>query len=80
MSLLSVSLITSSCGMQSAEQQVVKDSIEQYEMTKKTGDLIQIAVHAQMVEAACLQAKDEENYKKWHKIRIEAEKKAGLSQ
>jgi hypothetical protein len=39
---------------------------------------MEVCVHAQMVVAAYLQAKDEENYKKWEAIAYDECKAAGL--
>jgi hypothetical protein len=58
--------------------QVAADAEAQYNMVEATGDLIQMQVQAGMVEAAYLQAQDNENYVKWHNIRISLEKKIGL--
>jgi hypothetical protein len=54
--------------MDSVYSQVVADSIEQYEITKRGGDKIDICVHAGLIVAAYLQAKDEINYQKWKRI------------
>lgn len=60
------------------ENHVVEDTIKQYEIAKKGGDPIEIYTHASLVVAACLQAKDEENYKKWKEIEREDAKRAGI--
>ena len=54
--------------MDDINTQVVNDSIEQYNITKSSGNPIDICVHAGMVKAAVLQAKDEAQYKEWNEI------------
>ena len=49
-------------------QQVANEQVEQYEITKKSGSEIEICVHAGMVSASYLQAKDEANYATWKGI------------
>lgn len=51
--------------MDNIHEQVASDAIEQYEIAKRGGDTIQICVHAGMVAAAFMQAKDEGNYRSW---------------
>jgi len=50
------------------EQHVADDAVKQYEMAKRNGTPIDICVHAGLVSAAYLQAKDEENYRRWKQI------------
>jgi hypothetical protein len=64
--------------MQKIENQVAEDAVKQYEIAKRQGDKTQIYVQAGMVAAAYLQAKDEENYKKWKDIETQAGKAAGM--
>lgn len=52
-------------GIQGINKKVIDDSIDQYNIAKKSGNAIDICVHAGMVKAACLQAKDEDGYKLW---------------
>ncbi len=49
-------------------QQVVLDTIQQYQITKRSGNKIDICVHAGLVSASYLQAKDEVNYQHWKNI------------
>lgn len=49
-------------------QEVVTDSIRQYEITKKHGELVDRCVQAGMVVAAQLQAQNESEYKQWKRI------------
>jgi len=44
---------------------VASDFEEQYEVAKRGGDSIQMCVHAGIVAAAYLQAKDEQSYRRW---------------
>lgn len=64
--------------MQKIENQVAADAVKQYEIAKKNGSAMDAYVQAGMVAAAFLQAKDEENYKKWKKIEEEEAKNVGL--
>lgn len=50
------------------ENQVAQDAEEQYNIAKRNGNKMDAYVHAGMVAAAYLQAKDEPNYKKWKEI------------
>jgi hypothetical protein len=52
--------------------QVAEDAVKQFELSMKGKNLAEICVHAGIVVAAYLQAKDEKNYLEWKKI----EKKA----
>jgi DNA-directed RNA polymerase subunit RPC12/RpoP len=64
--------------MQSIQNKVAADAVEQYEIAVRQGDKIQIAVQAGFVCAAYLQAKDEPNYRKWKEIERQAKINAGL--
>jgi hypothetical protein len=64
--------------MQKIENQVAQDAVEQYEITKRGGDAMDIYIHASLVSAAFLQAKDEVNYKKWKEIEKQEAKNAGV--
>jgi hypothetical protein len=60
-------------------QKVVDDSIAQYEIVKRHGTTIELCVHAGMVSAAQLQAKDEAAYAKWKEIEKADCIKAGIA-
>lgn len=60
-------------------QQVAEDAVKQYEITKRSGNAIDAYVHAGLVAAAYLQAKDEYNYQKWKMIEVEEGRRAGIS-
>lgn len=62
------------------EVQVAKDSITQYEMTERSGSSIDKCVHAGLVAAAFLQAKDETNYRKWKSLESSDCEAAGIPQ
>ena len=59
------------------ENQVVQDSIDEYEIVKRGGDKTEMCVYAGMVKAACTQAKDTDCYDKWSSIE-EADCKAHM--
>lgn len=64
--------------MQQIENKVADDAIKQYEIAKRGNDQMDVYIHAGLVAAAFLQAKDEENYRKWKAIEKEEAKKAGM--
>ncbi|MEN9911688.1 MAG: hypothetical protein RI956_132 [Pseudomonadota bacterium] len=64
--------------MNSIKAKVAQDFEEQYNFTKQQGDKMEICVQAMSVSAAYLQAKDEENYKKWKQIEKADCKKSGM--
>ena len=66
--------------MRAIYDQVSKDSVEQYAITVRQGTPIDICVHAGMVSAAYLQAKDESNYRKWKAKEAEDCNRAGVPQ
>lgn len=47
---------------------VASDAVQQYEMVKRNGSPTDLCHQAQMVSAAYLQAKDEQEYQKWKGI------------
>lgn len=59
-------------------KKLAQSAVQQFNMTVKTGSIIDICVQASVVEAAYLQAKDETNYQEWHKLKALACKKANL--
>jgi hypothetical protein len=54
--------------MNRVEKQVAEDAVKQYEIAKRSGSKMDAYVHAEMVAAAYLQAKDEGSYRKWKAI------------
>jgi hypothetical protein len=65
--------------MQKIEAQVANDMVDQYEIAKSSGTLIDVCVHAGMVTAGYIQAKDDANYEKWKKIEVADCEAAGIS-
>ena len=61
-------------------EKVANDAVAQYELTKKHGSKMEVCVHAGMVSAAYLQAKNEAKYAEWKAIEKADCKKAGLPQ
>lgn len=59
-------------------QKVIDDAVDQFEIAERSGDPIQASVHAGLVAAAYLQAKDEANYNKWLEIEKKYQSKAGM--
>jgi predicted GNAT family acetyltransferase len=49
-------------------EKVANDAVDQYQIAKRGGSVIDICVQAGFVSAAYLQAKDEANYQKWKEI------------
>jgi len=64
--------------LQNIREQVADDLVEQYEIAKRSGDAMDACVHAGIVAAAFLQAKDERNYQKWKEIEKRERQRAGL--
>ncbi len=64
--------------MRQIEQQVATDAVKQYNIAKRSGNAMDAYIHAGLVAAAYLQAKDEANYRKWKKIEKQASAKAGM--
>lgn len=60
------------------KKQVTQDMIDQYEIAKRQGDRMQICVQAGLVCAGYLQAKDENNYRKWKDIEYNDCLRAGI--
>lgn len=58
--------------------QVAEDAVAQYEMVERHGSVIEKCVHAGLVSAAYLQAKDEEKYRFWKVIEDLACATAGM--
>ncbi|WP_168397144.1 hypothetical protein [Acinetobacter indicus] len=69
-----LSLILSGCveysGTSSRDihEEVVNDTIIEYEISKKHGDLVDICSAAGLVAIAQLQAQNEDGYKEWKRI------------
>ena|SRR5690349_3442491 len=64
--------------MERIEQQVADDAVKQYEIAKRNGTAIDACVHAGMVAAAYIQAKDEPSYRRWKDIEATDCSKAGV--
>lgn len=64
--------------LQQIEQQVADDAVKQYEIAKRSGSAMDAYIHASLVAAAYLQAKDEASYKKWKEIEKQEGIKAGV--
>lgn len=64
--------------LDAANRQVIDDSIKQYQIVERSGNVIDMCVHAGMVKAAYLQANDEGGYKNWSDITSKVCKAAGM--
>ena len=79
-------LLTSMVGCDQAAQQemdhisnqVAEDQIKQYEILKRSGSKMEIAMQASIIAQCYLGAKDEENFKKWKAIAKVDGKRAGM--
>lgn len=67
-------------GMQTIENEVAKDAVVKYGIAKRGGNKMDTYVHAGMVKAAYLQAKDEVNYCIWDSIEKVDARAAGMPQ
>lgn len=61
-----------------AYRSVIDDSIDQYNIAKRSGSKMDACVQAGFVSAAYLQAKDEDGYKHWKDVEKADCKRAGL--
>ncbi len=50
------------------EKAAVSDAIEQYNLVKRSGSAVDACVHAGIVAAAMVQAKDEDGFKHWKAV------------
>ncbi len=57
---------------------VAEDAEKQYLIAQRSGTALDAYVHAGLVAAAYLQAKDEPNYKKWKAIEASEADRAGM--
>lgn len=64
--------------MNTIYDQVVQDSIDQYNITKSAANHMDMCVHAGMVKAAMLQAKNNTGYNEWDTIEKEDCDRAGV--
>ena len=64
--------------MHNIENKVAADAVDQYNIAKRSGNAMDAYVHAGLVSAAYLQAKDEANYNKWKEIEKEDARAAGM--
>lgn len=64
--------------MRQIEAQVADDMVQQYHIAKKSGDPIDVCVHAGMVAASYLQAKDDSSYENWKQIETRDCDRAGI--
>lgn len=62
------------------EKQVANDFVEQYNIAKRNGTTMDVCVHAGLVSAAYLQAKDESNYQRWKQTERSDCRSAGMPQ
>jgi hypothetical protein len=60
------------------ESQAVKDMVREYGIANRTGNPVDVCVHAGLVSAAALQAKDSEVYEHWKRIESDDCARAGL--
>jgi hypothetical protein len=50
------------------EDKVATDAIDQYNLVSRSGSSMDKCVHAGLVAAAFVQAKDQDNFKKWKSV------------
>lgn len=80
LALTAVLALAAGCDTSSIEKQVAQDAVAQFEIAKRSGDGMQTCVHAGLVSAAFLQAKDEASYRKWLAIEKQECAAAGVPQ
>jgi hypothetical protein len=64
--------------MKKIENQVATDFVDQYNIAKRQGDVMQVCIQAGIVTAAYLQAKNEESYQHWKRVEAVDCERAGL--
>ncbi len=64
----------------SIERKVVEDAIAQYGIVKRSGSRAEACVHAGIVSAAYVQAKDEDGLRRWKPTEREDCRRAGMPQ
>lgn len=64
----------------SINRKVADDAIEQYEIAKRSGSKMDACVHAGLVSAAMIQAKDEPGFQKWKAVEKADCRRAGVPQ
>jgi ABC-type molybdate transport system substrate-binding protein len=69
---------SSARSLQEIEEQVAQDAVKQYEIVHRSGSAIDRCVHAGIVAAGFVQAKDEANYQVWKGIQRRECKRAGM--
>ncbi|MBU4271372.1 MAG: DUF4339 domain-containing protein [Planctomycetes bacterium] len=62
------------------EREVAEDAVRQYDIAKRSGAAMDAYIHAGLVAAAYIQAKDEVNYRKWKAIEYQEGIRAGVPQ
>jgi hypothetical protein len=72
--------VVANAAMDDITAKVARDSVQQYEIAKRSGNAIDVCVQAGLVSAAFLQAKDEANYASWKAIEKADCKRAGMPQ
>lgn len=65
-------------GMHDVNQHVAADVLQQYDIAKRNGSKVDACVHAGIVAAAYIQAKDEPNYIHWKAVEKSDCRLAGL--
>lgn len=80
LALMGLVVMVAGCDTASIETQVAQDAVAQFEIAKRSGDGMQTCVHAGLVSAAFLQAKDETSYRKWLAIEKQECAAAGVAE
>lgn len=80
LALMGLAMMLAGCDTSSIESQVAQDAVAQFQIAKRSGDPMQACVHAGLVSAAFLQAKDETSYRKWLAIEKQECTAAGVPQ
>lgn len=81
---IGLAILISGCDQMAQKQmdniynQVIQDSIDQYNIVKSNDNKMDMCVHAGMVKAAMLQAKDDAGYTEWDTIEKNDCEQAGM--
>lgn len=71
-------LLTSCQLLESPEKQALAQTIQQYELVKKSGSPMERCTYASLVVAAAVQATDEQAHGKWKQVEADECKAAGV--
>ena len=80
LSAIALTVVSVGCGDGTSADEFSADELAaQYEAIARSGDVMEMSLHAELVAQAYLAEGDEANYQKWKKISKDADKKVGAA-